>query len=281
MAPMGVMLIEGAVRSVVKASLHSPLTARSQMVALGGILIGTSCSVALLIDVEVARNEMRLNFTSPNLVPVVTICSFRPRGWEEWPPCRIHVSSDGNTTAVDCAAARAPNATTIRSAPTLFMQDCGRIDAAVLRLRNHNLKMASHGNPLQLLGDQLPRGLVFQRGYTLIQVSGSVSGKGGEYGRCLRAYGSRGTERGTGRGGLWGAVRPWRCCSRRSQGSEKIHAKSRSFVVYQGRCFQLRGLMRTVCQSGNRLIQSIRRRGFLIGFEPLSPFTPSAPTRKA
>ena len=97
------------------------------MVALGGILIGTICSVALLIDVEVGRNEMRLNFTSPNLVPVSTICLFRPRGWEEWPPCRIHVSSDGNTTAVDCAAARAPNATTMRSVPTLFMQHRPRI----------------------------------------------------------------------------------------------------------------------------------------------------------
>src|SRR5262249_25737675 len=119
MAPMGVMLIEGAVRSVVKASLHSPLTARSQMVALGGILIGTICSVALLICVEVERNEIRLNFTSPNLVPVVTICFFRPRGWEECPPCRIHVSSEGNTTAVDCAAARAPNPRKVSSAAQL------------------------------------------------------------------------------------------------------------------------------------------------------------------
>jgi hypothetical protein len=112
---MGTMMIEGAVRSVVKASLHSPLTSRSQMVAFGGILIGTICSVALLIDVLVGRNEMRLNFTSPNLVPVVTICFFRPRGWEEWPPCRIHVSSDGNTTAVDCPAARPRSARIAKS----------------------------------------------------------------------------------------------------------------------------------------------------------------------
>src|SRR6516164_5240345 len=124
---MGVMLIEGAVRSVVKASLHSPVTSRSQMVALGGILIETICSVALWIDVLVGRNEMRLNFTRPNLVPVETISFFRPRGWEEWPPCWTHVSSEGNTTAVDCAAARPPNATTIRSVPTLFMQHRPRI----------------------------------------------------------------------------------------------------------------------------------------------------------
>ena len=85
------------------------------MVALGGILIGTICSVALLIDVEVGRNEMRLNFTSPNLVPVVTICFFRPRGWEECPPCRIHVSSDGNTTAVDSPEARPGSARRVNS----------------------------------------------------------------------------------------------------------------------------------------------------------------------
>lgn len=52
--------------------------------------------------------------------------------------------------------------------------------------------------------------------YTLIQLSGSVSGNGGEYGRCRLAYGLRGTERGTGRGGLSGAARLWRCCSRLS-----------------------------------------------------------------
>jgi hypothetical protein len=156
---MGVMSIEGAVRSVVKASLHSPLTARSQMVALGGILIGTICSVALLIDVEVGRNEMRLNFTSPNLVPVVTICFFRPRGWEERPPCRIQVSSDGNTTAVDCAAAWAPNVTTIRSAPTLFMQSCRRMNAWPLLLRNANLKMAFRNKLSSCRARLLPRGI--------------------------------------------------------------------------------------------------------------------------
>jgi hypothetical protein len=125
---MGVMSIEGAVRSVVKASLHSPVTARSQMVAVGGILIGTICSVALLIAVEVGRNAMRLNLTSPNFLPVVTICFSRPRGWDEWPPCRTQVSSDGNTTTVDCAAARPRSARTIRSAPTL-KRGCRRINA--------------------------------------------------------------------------------------------------------------------------------------------------------
>src|SRR5262245_45278398 len=129
---MGTMMIEGAVRSVVKASLHSPLTSRSQMVASGGILIGTICSVALLIDVEVGRNEMRLNFMSPNLVPDVTICFFRPRGWEECPPCRIHVSSDGNTTAVDCAAARARRARTIRNVTTFKRIPCRDIRTRVL-----------------------------------------------------------------------------------------------------------------------------------------------------
>jgi hypothetical protein len=71
------------------------------MVALGGILIGTICSVALVTCVEVGRNAIRSNFTSPNRVAAVVICFFRPRGWEEWPPCRIQVSSEGNTTAVD------------------------------------------------------------------------------------------------------------------------------------------------------------------------------------
>ena len=118
------------------------------MVALGGILIGTICSVALLIDVLVGRNEMRLNFRSPNFVPVVTICFLRPRGWEEWPPCRIHESSDGNTTAVDCAAARAPNATTIRSAPTLFMQDCPRFKAAASTATESQSQDGFHGRAL-------------------------------------------------------------------------------------------------------------------------------------
>jgi hypothetical protein len=85
------------------------------MVALGGILIGTICSVALLIDVEVGRNAMRLNFTSPNRVAAVIICFFRPRGWEDWPPCRIHVSSEGNTTAVDSPAARPRSARRVKS----------------------------------------------------------------------------------------------------------------------------------------------------------------------
>jgi hypothetical protein len=109
------MLIEGALESVVSASLHSPVTSRSEMVALGGSLIGTICSVALLIDVEVGRNEMRLNFTSPNLVSVATIFLFRPRGSEDFPPGRIHVSSDGNTTAVDSPEARPGSARTANS----------------------------------------------------------------------------------------------------------------------------------------------------------------------
>src|SRR5262245_66419629 len=99
------MTIGGALRSVVLASLHSPPTRSSQMVAFGGILIGTICSVALWIDVEEGRKEMRLNFTSPNLIEAATMCFFRPRGCEDWPPCRIHVSSEGNTTAVDSPAA--------------------------------------------------------------------------------------------------------------------------------------------------------------------------------
>ena len=64
-------------------------------------MIGTICNVALVTCVEVGRNEMRSNFTSPNRVAAVVICFFRPRGLEEWPPCRIQVSSEGNTTAVD------------------------------------------------------------------------------------------------------------------------------------------------------------------------------------
>jgi hypothetical protein len=82
---------------------------------LGGILIGTICSVALWIDVELGRNEMRSNFTSPNRVAAVTICFFRPRGWEDWPPWRIHVSSDGNTTAVDSPEARPGSARSVNS----------------------------------------------------------------------------------------------------------------------------------------------------------------------
>jgi hypothetical protein len=59
-----------------------------------------------LTCVEVGRNAIGLNFTSPNRVAAVTICFFRPRGWDDWPPCRIHVSSDGNTTALYRAAPR-------------------------------------------------------------------------------------------------------------------------------------------------------------------------------
>src|SRR5262249_12138496 len=154
------MMIGGAFRSVVKASLHSPPTASSQIFALGGILIGTICSVALWIDVEVERNEMRLNFTSPNRVKAVVICLFRPRGWEEWPPCRIHVSSDGNTTAVDCAAARAPNATTIRSVPTLFIQDCRRITRVPSTASESQPQDGFHRQGLQPTRWPLPRGLV-------------------------------------------------------------------------------------------------------------------------
>src|SRR5262249_37818840 len=116
--PTGAMTIGGAFTSVVSASLHSPPTARSQTVALG-VAIGTICNVALLTCVEAGRNAIRLNFMSPNRVAPGTLWFFRPRGRDEWPPCRTHVSSDGNTTAVDCAAARAPKARTIGSAAQL------------------------------------------------------------------------------------------------------------------------------------------------------------------
>src|SRR5262245_16806345 len=69
------MTIGGAFMSVVSASLHSPPTARSQIVALG-VVVGTICNVALLTCVEAGRNEIRLNFTSPSRVAVVTICLF-------------------------------------------------------------------------------------------------------------------------------------------------------------------------------------------------------------